>query len=264
MIKTKPSIGTLLALPAFLALACASAQAGSIITQTAAPTEGTYDIAQLVAPTSDTQNIGGTGQTYTGNNDGDTYVSGGRPTQGQLFTTGSGAGAFTLNGIWVENVNYTDSLNNGTWASLNPGDSITLRIVDPSQLNTAGFVLDSQTCTVATGNGISGGNNNSPYWSGSGDWLYMSLDTPVTLAANTQYGFDLTSSGPWFELAGMNANQYDGGSAYSANAGDLNTGTVYAGDRTFVVGLTAVPEPSTLALAGLGGLAFLFRRRVKN
>jgi hypothetical protein len=93
----------------------------------------------------------------------------------------------------------------------------------------------------------------------------MSLGTPVALAANTQYGFDLTSYGPYFELAGMDANQYDGGSAYSTAAkGDLNTGTVYAGDRTFVVGLTAVPEPSTLALAGLGGLALLFRRRVKN
>ena len=260
----------MLALPAFLALACASAQAGPIIMQTGAPTLGAYDIAQLNAPTSDTLNINGPGKTYTGDNDGSTYVANDRNvSQGQLFTTGAGADSFTLTGIWVQHVLYTDGLNNGTWASLNPGDSITLRIVDPSQAGVAGFVLESQTCTVAAGSGFSGGDwQNPPYYGGTGNWLYMSLDTPVALAANTQYGFDLTSYGPYFELAGMDANQYSGGSAYSTAAkGDLNTGTVYAGDRTFVANLTAVPEPSTLALgglSGLGGLALLFRRRAKN
>ena len=245
-----------------LALACASTQAGSIVSQTAAPTLGAYDIAQLVAPTGDTLNINGTGNTDSSWNDGATYVAGDRTSQGQLFRTGLGVSAFTLTGIWVQHVNYTEALWNGTWSGLNDGASITLRVVDPLQAGGAGFVLGSQVCTVAAGSGIGGGDN---YWGGTGKWLYMALDNPLTLAANTQYGFDLSSYGPYFELAGMNENQYDGGSAYTtAGKEDLNTGTLHGGDRTFAVNLTAVPEPSTLALAGLGSLALLFRRRAKN
>jgi len=256
----------MLALPAFLALACVSTQAQSIISQTAAPTLGAYDIAQLVAPTSDLLNINGPGKTGTDQNDGSTYVANDRNlSQGQLFTTGSGADSFTLTGIWVQHVGYTANLDmwNGTWSGLNDGTAITLRIVDPSQQGNAGFVLESQVSTVATGSGIGGnGGNSAPYWGGTGKWLYMALGTPVALAANTQYGFDLTSYNPYFELAGMDVNQYYGGSAYTTGSKEaLNTGTVYAGDRTFVVAMSPVPEPSTLALAGLGGLALLFRRR---
>jgi hypothetical protein len=264
MIKTKPSFGKVMALPVAL-LVCAHAHAGSIVTQASAPTVGAYDIAQLVTPNSDTLNINGPGQTYTGNNDGSTFVANDRNiSQGQLFTTGLSAVGFNLTDIWVQNVFYTDAMNNGTWAGLNVGNSITLRIVDPSQANSAGFVMASQVCTVTAGSGFSGGTGTAPYYSGSGLWLHMTLDTPLALAANTQYGFDLTSYGPYFELAGMDANQYSGGSAYTTGTKEaLNTGTVYGGDRTFVANLQVIPEPSTLALLGLGGMAVLLRRKSK-
>lgn len=265
-IQTQPTFGIRLAVPALLALACATAQAGSLTSQVGAPTLGAYDIAQLVSPTADTFNIGGTGQTSTGANDGSTYVAGDRTTQGQLFTTGAALSSYTLSGIWVQHVGYTDvSMDNGTWSGLTDGKSITLRIVDPSQANTAGFTLASQVCTVDTGSGIPGGQWPAPFWGGTGKWLYMPLDTTVTLAANTQYGFDLSSTDPWFELAGMEADQIGGGSAYTtAGKFDLNTGTVHGGDRTFVVALQAVPEPSSFALAGLGALALMFRRKQRQ
>jgi hypothetical protein len=259
-LRTQPTLGTMLAVPALLALACATTQAGLLTSHDTAPTLGAYDIAQLVAPNSDTLNIGGTGITGSAQNDGSTYVAGDRTTQGQLFTTGAALDSYLLTGIWVQHVNYTEYLDNGTWSGLNDGTSITLRIVDPSQQNTAGFTLASQVSTVAPGSGIGGGGN----WGGTGKWLYLPLDVELMLAANTQYGFDLTSTGPWFELAGMEAEQIGGGSAYTTAAQfDLNLGTVHAGDRTFVVALTAVPEPasSALLLCAAGCLAAFRRSR---
>jgi len=106
--------------------------------------------------------------------------------------------------------------------------------------------LSSEVATVAAGSGIPGGGGA---WEGTGLWLYIALDTLVELSADTQYGFDLTSYGPWFELAGLDADQYAGGSAYTTAAKeDLNTGTVHDGDRVFVVelefgGIASAPYP---------------------
>jgi hypothetical protein len=262
--KTQPTLGTVLAVPALLALACATTPAGPLTSHDSAPALGAYDIAQLVSSSSDLLNINGPGKIDTAGNDASTYVANDRTTQGQLFTTGGALGNYLLSGIWVQHVLYTDELANGTWSGLNDGASITLRILDPSQADSAGFVLTSQVSTVAAGNGIPGGQGGAPYWGGTGKWLYLPLDAELMLAANTQYGFDLTSTGPWFELAGMDAEQYAGGSAYTTAAKfDLNPGTVHTGDRTFVVALTAVPEPasSALLLCGAGCLAAFRRSR---
>jgi len=222
------------------------AKAGTITSQSDAPIVGAGDIAQLNGPISDAENIDGPGNTYTGDNDASTYVADDRMTQGQLFTTGLNPGGYTLTGIWVQHVLYTEYINNGTWSGLEDGTAITVRIVDPAQAGTGGFVLSSEVATVAAGSGIPGGGGT---WEGTGFWLYIALDTPVVLSAGTQYGFDLTSYGPYFELAGLDTDQYDGGSAYTTAAKeDLNTGTVHEGDRVFVVelefgGIASAPYP---------------------
>lgn len=93
------------------------AQAGTITLQDT-PTVGVEDIARLNSSNSDVTNIGGTGQGYSGGNDWAAYVAGDRNTQGQTFTaTADGL----LAGIWVQHVNYTEYLDNGTWYSVNGG-----------------------------------------------------------------------------------------------------------------------------------------------
>ncbi len=225
---------------AALVLAAATTHAATITSQINAPSIGANDIAQLVSPASDTDNIGGTGITYSADNDGLTYVASDRTTQGQLFTTVAANDGFLLNSIWVRHVGYSSYLDNGTWANLGDGSQVALRVVDPSQAGAAGFVVHAETATVASGSGFSGGGN----WNGTGRWIKIALANPIVLEPDTQYGFDLTSYSPWFELAGMEADQYAGGAAYTtAGDEDLNTGTVHGGDRTFVIDLASANIP---------------------
>ena len=229
-----------------------AANAAVITSQEAVPTVGAEDIAQLAAPTSDTLNILGTGIGYSGENDGATYVANDRTTQGQSFTMNESG---VVQGVWVQHVGYTDFLNNGTWSGLNDGTAITIRISSVS--DTALTVLGSEVATVAAGSGIGGGGD----WNGTGKWLYIALDTPVSLDAAGTYAFDLTSYGPWFELAGLEAGPYADGAAFTTAAKeDVDMGTVYAeGDRTFVVDV--VPEPTTISILTIGGLLVVRKRR---
>jgi alpha-glucosidase (family GH31 glycosyl hydrolase) len=223
--------GGIIVLIYVLSLLINQSYAAIIASQISIPSPGTGDVAQLNSPTSDTLNILGTGITSSGTNDSATYVANDRSTQGQTFRTGSNA--VTLAGIWVQHVGYTTYLNNGTYAGVSDGSEVTVRISSVS--GTALNVLRSETATVESGNGFSGGGNN-----GTGRWLYIGLDTPVSLSANTLYAFDLTSYSPWFELAGLEAGPYSGGAAYTT-AAKLNTimDTVYpAGDRSFMADMT--------------------------
>jgi hypothetical protein len=102
--------------------------------------------------------------------------------------------------------------------------------------------------------------------------LTFTFASPVSLAANTAYGFDLSGQNVgYFEWLGISdtavgggGNPYASGNAFNTGAnGAANTTTMnpLAGDRVFALDITIVPEPSTFALAGMGGLALLFRRR---
>ena len=229
---------------------------GLYITDTNAPTQGVDDIAQFEAPGMDWDNIDGVVATnaFSGDNDGSTYVANDRSTQGQLFSTASTAAGYELSSVWVRHVLYTNELpaGNGTFAGVNPGDSVTIRIVDPSQENTGDFVIYSESLTVVS-NSI-----NAAASLGTGYWMQYKLGVPVQLDANKQYGFDLTSYGPYFELAGMGTNDwYAGGDAYTTDAKEAaSLGTIHvAGDRTFMIelsptGPSIVPNIRSIVVSG--------------
>ncbi len=104
-------------------------------------------------------------------------------------------------------------------------------------------------------------------------WATFVFDTPVALAANTTYGFDLgqaTNNNGW--QAGIPYLAYSGdevsGDDLQSGAvdGNIGAGTSDANlttnrDMVYHLDLSAVPEPTTTALLGLGGLALILRRR---
>ncbi|WP_411847072.1 immunoglobulin domain-containing protein [Roseibacillus persicicus] len=201
---------------------------GTITTSLAGPIPQPEDVSQLAEPNSDTGNIDGSGATFTGQNDGSTYVADDRTSQGQTFTTTSPSQIAT---IWVKNPYYIDGLSNGTFSSLTDGSAFTVRIHSVSGPTLT--LLHSEVATMAESNGIPGGGG----WAGSDRWLRIALDAPVSLPSAGLYAFDLTSVGPYFELAGLESGPYTGGAAYTTAAkGDLNTnGGHGTGDRTFLI-----------------------------
>ena len=104
-------------------------------------------------------------------------------------------------------------------------------------------------------------------------WATFTFDTPVALAANTTYGFDLgqaTNGNGWqsgIPYLAFSGNEVAGDDLWSGvttqdpglGNGDANLTTNR--DLIYHLDLSVVPEPSTTALLGLGGLALIFRRR---
>ena len=140
---------------------------------------------------------------------------------------------------------YYDGVNN-----------LIMRVVDPSVQGTPAFILADETYVVT---GTEAGVELMPDgWSenrlGTGTWVHFRLGTPVPLAANRQYGFDVTvplgNRGFCLETAGIIKDSYAGGSAYSTGTkggtNSLHLDEVYGGDHTFVVELaqTGPIEPT--------------------
>ena len=255
-----------------------------------APTATASDVSNLVGSTNDFGNVntstsGGYGGSLYGasgtyGNDQYQYVAHGRPAQGQTFTTGSNSTGYTLTDIWIQHPGYTSPVAqtgyNGTYWNLPSGGNLTLRITQPtaSGLN----VLQTETYTAT------GTENSGALWGGNsltGDnlWLDFTLGTPVTLAANTQYGFDIGTStaNTYFEIYGTDGSatgySFTGGNAYvsgysaSTGLGDASLGAL-SGSRVFLAALTpnaAVPEPTSICLlaAGVLGLLMLKPRKVR-
>ena len=228
-----------------------SAHAGTVTYATTAPTATGSDvlISNLIGTTTGAGNVSGASGPYT-------YVAADARAQGQFFTTGSNASGYTLNSISLQNVAY-----NTYYLTSMPG-TFTVRVTKPG-VASALAVLGSETDPV-TGSEANNFGDNRYNNAGTGKFITFNLANPVTLAANTQYGFDVGSTVDFFETNGTNASTaYGGGNAYTtgskgvAGASAIND----SGARVFVADLTPtspVPEASTtlsfgLLLAG-GGL----------
>jgi PEP-CTERM motif len=256
-----------------VALALVSAQA-QLTYSTTTPTPGADDQYSFNGAANAGVNVG------SGYQGAYTYVAfdNGSAAQGQIFTTGGNAGGYTLSGFWLQHVLYTSvydgsnhsgDANNGTWwNTLNAGAVLTYRVSSISGTSLTPLATETYTVTGTESNTL--GNNSGANSLGTGNWLDLTFASPITLAPNTQYAVDLAETGGtanpafYFETDGTDGtttSAYTGGNAYTA-AGDGTTATIYSGEsRVFDTVLTAVPEPTSFALLGLGSLAFLLRRR---
>jgi hypothetical protein len=210
---------------------------------TAAPTPGSNDQSNL-APTGTPETVSSGGINYYTNN-------GGAPA-GETFTTGSNASGYLLNGITV-----LDLSEHGGFAD---GTAITVNLSSASGTNFSTVAV--LTGSVPTGTAAA-----------SGDYLKLTLANPVTLAANSVYGYSLLTNNGYSGL-GVDPNaDYAGGqlAMFTPGGSNLFDGTLTTSSSTpnaiFDVSLTpvsAVPDAPTLALLGLGGLALLSLKRKRT
>ncbi len=215
------------------------APAASIRFQTQAPKVGANDVAFLGESTTDATNVEGVPGDFYGP-DTATYIAHDRPGLGQTFTTGSDPDGYYMQGFWMKHVSYM--AGEVTWSNTTTANApLIIRVTDPSQAGTAGFAMRVETYTTT---GTEPGVFTQMSGTGTGTWVYFQLDTPVYLAPNTMYGFDVTVTNgiAWFfETAGLDgAASYPGGNAYqttggSAGTNSLSMNTVWDGDHTFIV-----------------------------
>ena len=100
----------------------------------------------------------------------------------------------------------------------------------------------------------------------------MTESGTFTLAASTDIYAGFFTSGSGSGIIALDADNSGSGSSVTnhdntpsppASVGDPVTGFSHTLGRTyaFAINVTAIPEPSSVALLGLGGLALLLRRR---
>jgi len=250
----------LLALVLLVATGAFSAAAVTLSLGSAAPSPGPYDLYNFAGADMDMNNVylaGSAPVTNGAANDASTYVANDRAGQGQTFTTGGSDGGYWLTDLWVKHAGYTANTvdpntpgSNGTWWMMAGGGGITVRVTNPLQAGTAGFVLASETYATTGAEGWPTSATSS--LNGDGRWLHFSLATPVWLTAKTIYGFDLTSvtnNNTFFEWLGNSTNVFSGGAAYKGNTAGApdNTLAALVGDRVFLLQLAPLARPRLTA-----------------
>lgn len=234
---------------AALAAATAAANfASAAVTISSSPTDpaiGAYDQYNLV---DDLAIPGGTtpgGGTYNSQS----YTDNAGP-PGQTFTTPGSSPGFQLNSISLKGT------GDGGGGSVAGNWAIRVSSVNGSTLTPLA------TVTAIPGPGAA---------TGLSDWVTFAFSGGdlVTLGANKQYAFEAYSNDGWYGIGGTLDTGYAGGTAFNSASGARSFGDATLGnlanhgyDRTFHVGLAAVPEPATglLALCAAGSLLALRRQ----
>lgn len=211
-----------------LAVGASSANAALTITAVAPTTDG-GDQASLAG-------AGNFGRSFNGN---DSDV-------GQTITTGSNVGGYNLNAVAFQVKTTRTEVANATFA---------IRIVTVDALGNGVELTD-----ITSGFTFTGDATALDYF------IFHFAD--VLVAANQVYSVEarITDVGDGVKTANYtmaaNSNAYTPGGLQN-NVHTLPTsGYALAGsDAQFHVNLVAIPEPSSTALLGLGGLALILRRR---
>jgi len=189
-------------------------------------------------------------------------------TVGQTFTVGANAtlDSITIKGRGDSASSYTSGPNPFTAGTI---WSIQIASVNPSTDALTPLDVEQNSTYVPTGGGV----NDSAF-------LTYTLGNPVSLVAGQEYAFNVyvndgTVGQSWFGLAHSTGAAYAGGSAENSDTsatsgtGPVNAYGAFADlnpnnySYVFAAEGAAVPEPSTLAMMGMGGLSLLalLRRR---
>jgi len=205
---------------------------------------------------------------------------------GAVALTATNASAAVLFGVGVgaERTNYAGQL--GTKFTVG-GTDMTVHQLGLYDGGAAGFI-DSHPVriynlagtTILASVTINAITSSSPTPGNAGDYAFVALTTPVTLLANTTYVLTAWYPSNGTGEGGRNTNDpfrdLGAGDTFSSLA--TNYGGRYSNDITDVfsaetagaplgyggpnLSTTAIPEPTSLALLGLGALGLLRRRAV--
>ena len=212
---------------------------------TTAPTPGAADQSNLAPTATPTTASNGTPTGNTTIN----YYTNNSAAAGETFTTGSNASGYLLHSITVLDASEYGGFADGTPITVN------LSSVSGSTFSTLAILTGS----VATGTTAA-----------TGDYLQLKLANPMTLAANSVYGYSLATGAGYSGLAVDPNADYAGGKLvmFTPSSSNVFGGTLTSSSLTpnaiFDASLTpisAVPDAPTLALLAVGGVALLGLKR---
>jgi len=183
-------------------------------TAAAPPIDGA-DIYHLPGAVGEAAAIDGDGSS-SGTNDESTYVTAGRSSKGQTFTTGSNPAGYTLRSFTFQHVNWPTWVNNGTFYDVQFGDTFEVQ-----------FGIMSGTTKTPLHTSVAQYSGSTITGSGtSGTGQYLTFDLAGTglavLAPNTTYYCEIASEAgdPYLELNSASGAGYTGGTAYRGDTSD--------------------------------------------